>query len=95
MPLTSTGSMLPLYDSMPCSSANGAAPTTSRCRSAALATVCQSSSGCVALMVACGTMPRIRVRISFWKPFITESTMIIASTPSARPIIEVSEMNEM
>ena len=52
-------------------------------------------SGCAALMVACGTMPRIRVRISFWKPFITESTMIIASTPSARPIIEVSEMNEM
>lgn len=50
---------------------------------------------CAALMVACGTMPRIRVRISFWKPFITESTMIIASTPSARPIIEVSEMNEM
>lgn len=40
-------------------------------------------------------MPRIRELISRWKPFMTDSTTIIASTPSASPIIEVIEMNEM
>ena len=45
-------------------------------------------------MVACGTMPRMRELISRWKPFITDSTTIIASTPRARPIIEVIEMKE-
>ena len=45
-------------------------------------------------MVACGTMPRMRELISRWKPFITDSTTIIASTPRASPIIEVIEMNE-
>ena len=39
--------------------------------------------------------PRIRVRSSFWKPFMTESTTISAATPSAMPAIEISEMNEM
>ena len=37
----------------------------------------------------------MRVRSSFWKPFITDSTMINAATPSAIPSIEVSEMKEM
>jgi len=32
---------------------------------------------------------------SFWKPFITDSTMINAATPSAMPSIETPEMNEM
>jgi len=80
---------------MPSSWVMGAAPSTcgfSRTRSA---TACQSSSGCSVASTACGTMPRIRPLISRWKPFITDSTMIIASTPSDRPIIEVSEMKEM
>ena len=37
----------------------------------------------------------MRVRNSFWKPFITESTTISAATPSAMPAIEVSEMKLM
>ena len=37
----------------------------------------------------------MRSRTSFWKPFITDSTMISAATPSAMPSIETPEMNEM
>ena len=37
----------------------------------------------------------MRVRSSFWKPFITDSTTISAATPSAMPSIEISEMKEM
>ncbi len=37
----------------------------------------------------------MRVRSSFWKPFITDSTTISAATPSAMPAIEVSEMKLM
>ncbi len=32
---------------------------------------------------------------SFWKPFITDNTMISAATPSAMPSMDTSEMNEM
>ena len=39
--------------------------------------------------------PRMRVRSSFWNPFITDRTTISAATPSAMPAIEISEMNEM
>lgn len=45
-------------------------------------------------MVACGTMPRMRLLISRWKPFITDNTTIMAKTPKARPIIEVMEIND-
>ena len=37
----------------------------------------------------------MRVRSSFWKPFITDNTVINAATPSAIPSIDVSEMKEM
>ena len=37
----------------------------------------------------------MRVRISDWKPFITDSTTISAATPSAIPAIEMSEMKLM
>jgi hypothetical protein len=37
----------------------------------------------------------MRPRISFWKPFITDSTMISAATPSAMPTMEIREMKEM
>ena len=36
----------------------------------------------------------MRVRSSFWKPFITERTTISAQTPSAMPAIEVTAMKE-
>ena len=39
-------------------------------------------------------MPSTRVRISWSKPFITDSTTIITSTPSASPIMDVREMKE-
>ncbi len=87
--------MLPLNDSMPSSCVTGAMPTICGCADRRAATACQSSSGCSPMTVAWGTIPRIRALISRWKPFITDRTMIIASTPSARPINEVSEMNEM
>jgi hypothetical protein len=32
---------------------------------------------------------------SFWKPFITDRTMIRAATPSAMPATEIREMKEM
>ena len=37
----------------------------------------------------------MRARISFWNPFITDSTTIRAITPSAMPSMEISEMKEM
>jgi len=37
----------------------------------------------------------MRARISFWKPFITDSTTINAITPNAMPSTEINEMNEM
>ena len=46
-------------------------------------------------MVACETMPRMRSRNSFWKPFITEIVVISAMTPIRMPSIEASEMKEM
>ena len=46
-------------------------------------------------MVAWEAMPRIWVRSSRSKPFITESTVIRAATPSANPSIEMRVMKEM
>ena len=37
----------------------------------------------------------MRLRNSSWKPFITDSTVIKAATPSAMPSIDTSEMKEM
>jgi hypothetical protein len=37
----------------------------------------------------------MRSRTSFWKPFITLSTMISAATPSAMPSIDTALMKEM
>ncbi len=37
----------------------------------------------------------MRSRTSFWKPFITDSTMMRAATPSAIPNIDTPEINEM
>lgn len=84
----------PLALSMPCIWVNGATAVTCSWALTFSARARQSSMGWYDSTVACGTMPRMRVRISRSKPFITESTTIITSTPSARPIIEVSEMKE-
>ena len=43
----------------------------------------------------CEITESMRSRTSFWKPFITDRTMISAATPRAMPSIETPEMNEM
>ena len=43
----------------------------------------------------CASTPSMRSRTSFWKPFMTESTMISAATPSAMPSMDTPEMKEM
>jgi hypothetical protein len=43
----------------------------------------------------CEATPRMRVRSSFWKPFMTDSTTISAATPRPMPNIEISEMKDM
>jgi len=43
----------------------------------------------------CAATPRMRVRISFSKPFITDITVISAAMPSEIPRIEMNEMKEM
>ncbi len=43
----------------------------------------------------CASTDSMRSVTCFWKPFITDSTMISAATPSAIPATEISEMKEM
>ena len=62
----------------------------------ALRTPRQSSSRLSSARICrCETTPRMRVRTSFWKPFITESTTISAHTPTAMPIMETAELMPM
>ncbi len=46
-------------------------------------------------MVACEVMLRMRERSSSSNPFITDSTVISAITPTAIPSTEISEITEM
>ena len=43
------------------------------------------SARCRCMTCKCGVTPRMRARISFWKPFITDSTTISAITPRPMP----------
>jgi hypothetical protein len=43
----------------------------------------------------CAMTLNMRSRTSFWKPFITLSTMISAATPKAMPNMETPLMKEM
>ena len=43
----------------------------------------------------CGVAPRIRSRSSLWKPFSTESTMMIAATPTNTPPMAMAVMPEI
>lgn len=48
------------------------------------ATLLQSVMGPMPFVISmCGMTPSMRSRTSFWKPFMTESTMMSAATPSA------------
>ncbi len=42
----------------------------------------------------CATTESMRSRTSFWKPFMTESTMMSAATPSAIDATDIAEMKE-
>src|SRR5690554_3546653 len=94
-PLTSTGCTLPLCVNIPCSCVKGATATTSGCCNTCSPVCCQSSKGVKELTVACGTMPKMRVRNSRSKPFITDKTKIITNTPKAKPTMEVKEIKEI
>ena len=80
-----------------CEATNGAAPITCGLRRASLAVWRQSASAPppASLTSTCAITESMRSRTSFWKPFITDSTMISAATPRAMPSIETPEMNEM
>ena len=75
----------------------GAAPTTSGFRRTSCRVRLTSGSmpppGPYTSM--CETTPSMRSRTSFWKPFITDSTMMSAATPSAMPSMDTPEMKEM
>ena len=76
---------------------NGAAPTTSGLRLALATVACQSGNAepSASNTSMCEITLSMRSVTSFWKPFITDSTMISAATPSAMPSIDTPEMNEM
>ena len=83
-------------DSSPCPETNGAAAITCSFFAAAAATVCQSVNVLsMPVICTCEATPRIRERISLWKPFITESTVMSTVMPSAMPAIDTREMNDM
>ena len=59
------------------------------------ATLLQSVMGSMPFVISmCGMTPSMRSRTSFWKPFMTESTMMSAATPSAIDATDMPEMNE-
>ena len=80
-----------------CEATNGAAPTTSGLRRACSAIRRQSTKPAppASLSSTWAMTESIRSRTSFWKPFMTERTMISAATPRAMPSIDTPEMNEM
>jgi hypothetical protein len=80
-------------ESIACACTKGALASTCSCCAASLAIDGQSESRLPApLICTCEATPRMRVRTSFWKPFITESTTISAHTPTAMPIIDTREL---
>ena len=75
----------------------GAAPTTAGFLRASLASTFQSGRALprASNSSTCATTDSMRSRTSFWKPFITDKTMIRAATPSAMPMTDTPEMKEM
>jgi hypothetical protein len=80
---------------------NGAAPMTCAPASGTARTwanvACQSGSAEPSAVSTsmCGITESMRSCTSLRKPFITDSTMISAATPSAMPSIDTPEMKEM
>ena len=80
-----------------CEATNGAAPTTLGLARASASVRCRSGRAAPsgAKISTCETTESMRSRTSFWKPFITDSTMMSAATPSAMPSMDTPEMKEM
>ena len=97
MPRTRVAFMSSPRASRPCAAMNGAAPMTSGFCPASDRVRSRSASAAPpgAKISMWDTTPSMRSRTSFWKPFITLSTMISAATPSAIPSMETPEMKEM
>ncbi len=96
IPCTSVPLTRPSRDNMVSPRTKGAVPITLGCRLTSSVAWRQSSRRpSTPLTLAWEAMPRMRVRNSSSKPFITDSTVISAVTPRAMPSMEVSEMKEM
>ena len=80
--------------SMACICTNGAAPVTPGVRSAMATTSGHSCMAPAPKIVACGTIARMRTRISRSKPFITASTSISSATPIARPAADTRDRKD-
>jgi hypothetical protein len=80
-----------------CAATKGAAPTTRGFCARRGGQACQSARArrLASKTSTCEITLSMRSRTSFWKPFITLSTMISAATPSAMPSIDTPEMKEM
>lgn len=85
---------MPSLVSNPCIWVNGATASTCGFCLTLAARLGQSLMASPDSTVAWGTMPSTRVRISWSKPFITDNTTIITTTPRASPMMDVREMND-
>jgi hypothetical protein len=82
-------------ESIACPKTKGAAPWTCASCRAILATFCQSGIAPSSARISmCEATESMRVRNSFWKPFITDRTTISAATPRKMPAIETKAMKE-
>ncbi len=97
MPRTMVPRMSSPRASSACAATKGAAPITWGLRRASV--MVRFASGSTPppgpKISMCETTPSMRSRTSFWKPFITESTMIKAATPREIPSMDTPEMKEM
>ena len=97
MPRTMAARMSSPRATSACAATKGAAPSTCGLLARLAAVACQSASAAPrgSNTSTCAITDSMRSRTSFWKPFITLSTMISAATPSAMPSIDTPEMKEM
>ncbi|OJB43846.1 hypothetical protein BGV60_31270 [Burkholderia ubonensis] len=96
MPRNATPVTLPPCVSSAWASTYGAALLTDELRSDSPAVCFQSGIVPVGEKISmCASTASMRSRTSLLNPFITDSTMISAATPSAMPDIDATAMNEM
>ena len=96
MPFSWTPRTLVPLVSSPCPLKKGAAPMISGCCFFSSAAVfCQSGIGApIDSTSACDSTESILSRTSFWKPFITDKTMMRAMTPKAMEAMDMADMTD-